>query len=222
MGIYLNEKTFYFSKSSTCFAPSFHSLGIYFPQGSLVLFSQQISAQEQTWTPATKGNTWDGPSGMRSCWCLQVFSLPLLFWGMPLQLLARRRKGCFSCTIQPAPSVSGQIVLACFGTCALLPSTDSAGSWSTVTPGCRHRAGLPPSTLYKVFLHTHLCVFSSSHTHWFISLFQAVQYILRLLLCCCFFAVKFSSIPKPALFSPIISVKIIGRDVVSTHQKFDL
>lgn len=180
MGICLNEKASYFSKSPSCCVPPFHSLGNYFPQGSLVLFSEQISVQEPGMDSCHE-RVYTGWSCRDEVLLVNVCKPSLRccsFFEEPIIVAVQERKGVFF--FQPSPSGGGYIVWACFGMCALLPSTDSPGSWSPNTPDsgieqifllalCKNRSSFQVP-------HTYFCVFSSSHTHQLIPSFQGAIY----------------------------------------------
>lgn len=177
MEINLNEITCYSNKAFTCCTSSLHSLGKYFPQGSLVLFSKPTSSAQETDLDSCHEREYTGwYLEMRSWWWrTSIFpSIASLLLLKPTALADQEKEGLFF--FQAGLSVSRQSSL--FWHLWFFPSTDFAGSWSPITPGPRHRAN-PPSTLHKQrslpLPHTHLCVFSSSHTHQLIPSFHVSQ-----------------------------------------------
>lgn len=180
MEIHLNERTSYFSKLFTCYISFLHSLGKYFPQESVVLFSKPTSCAQETELNSCHEREYSG-------------------WYFRDEVLAKNFKSslhCFSsspephCTCWPEERVvflstrsfseqTVQFVLA--PVIFFLPQT-----LLEIDPPSHLDAGtdeILPRTVHKQCSlpvpHTHLCVFSSSQTHQFISSFYVAQGIPR-------------------------------------------
>lgn len=223
MGIYLNEKTSYFSKSSSSCVPTFQSFGNYFPQGSLVLFSEQISSAQEPDMDSCHERVYAGWSCRDEVLLVNVCksSLPCCSFSEEphYSCWPGEERGVFLSTI---PFSESGLVLVCLGLFWLfyLPQTllevdpPSHLIQALSKSSSQHcvKIGLPSRCLTPIFVSSPLLTPTSSslHSRWCNILPHSSW------AACFFFMIKFSSGPKSASFLPVISVKIIWRDVFST------
>lgn len=184
----LNEGISYFSKPFACCTSSLHSLGKYFPQGSLVLFSESISSAQETDLDSCHEREYTGWYFRDEVLVVKDFENSINFSLHCFSASAEPHCTCWSgegrVVFLSTKSFSEQIVQV-----VLAPVIFSFHrlSWKLIFPHTWMQAQSTnsPSTVHKQgslsVPHTHLCVFPSSQTHQFIPSFHVAQYIPRYL-----------------------------------------